>query len=115
MTALLAALGVKAETINTGGNGWSSFIALTKHARLELNDFSGEWSWTLYQHGGEQLLCGHWGSANDVTVATKHQGSYRRDGLDRRLTRLSRTQHPPRGPAQQPGRSPVLAGIHVAI
>ncbi|MGW3242185.1 hypothetical protein [Streptomyces sp. NPDC001070] len=29
------------------------------------------WSWCLYQHGGGQVLCGHWDSADDHTVAGK--------------------------------------------
>nr|WTB35243.1 hypothetical protein OG781_42440 [Streptomyces sp. NBC_00830] len=69
MTAVLVALGVTAETINTGGNCWSSSITLTKFARLELNDFTGAWSWSLYQHAGEQVICGHWDSADDQAVA----------------------------------------------
>ncbi|WP_258564085.1 hypothetical protein [Streptomyces himalayensis] len=24
----------------------------------------------VYQHGGAQVICGHWDSADDVTVAT---------------------------------------------
>ncbi|MEU1599159.1 hypothetical protein ABZ468_41730 [Streptomyces sp. NPDC005708] len=72
MTALLVALGVRAQTINTGGNCWASSITLTESARMELTDFPGEmWSWALYQHGGDQVMSGHWDSADDNTVATK--------------------------------------------
>ncbi|MGI5138120.1 hypothetical protein [Streptomyces sp. CA-106110] len=72
MTVLLVALGVPAQTINTGGSCWASSITLTQTVRLELNDFPGEmWSWSLYQHGGDQVMGGHWDSADDNTVATK--------------------------------------------
>ncbi|MET8326316.1 hypothetical protein [Streptomyces sp. NPDC005181] len=72
MTGLLVDLGINAETINTGGNCWATSITLTPFARLELADAPGElWSWCLYQHGGDQVLCGHWDSAHDHTVAGK--------------------------------------------
>ncbi|MEU4095540.1 hypothetical protein [Streptomyces sp. NPDC026673] len=74
MTAHLVALGVAAETVNTGGNCWATSITLTPHTRLELADAPGElWAWCLYHHGGDQVLCGHWDSANDHTVASKAQ------------------------------------------
>ncbi|KPI17974.1 hypothetical protein [Streptomyces mirabilis] len=71
MTALLLALGVTAQTINTGGNCWATSIALTKTARLEIYDFPGDaWSWALH-HEGEQVMGGHWGTADDQAAANK--------------------------------------------
>lgn len=72
MMALLLALGVQAQTINTGGNCWSSSITLTPFVRLELCGWPGEsWAWLLYQHGGEQVMGGHWDTADDELTATK--------------------------------------------
>ncbi|MFJ4849198.1 hypothetical protein [Streptomyces sp. NPDC088733] len=72
MTAHLVALGVSAQPINTGGNYWACSVTLTPTLRLELADVPGElWSWCLYQHGGEQVISGHWDSADDQTVAGK--------------------------------------------
>ncbi|MET7522638.1 hypothetical protein [Streptomyces sp900116325] len=72
MTALLVALGIQAETINAGDNCWSSSITLTPFVRLELSDWPGEaWSWLLYQHGGEQVMGGHWDTADDELAANK--------------------------------------------
>ncbi|MFF0291080.1 hypothetical protein [Streptomyces sp. NPDC005262] len=72
MTRRLVDLGINAETTNTGGNCRATSITLTPFARLELADAPGElWSWCLYQHGGDQVLCGHWDSADDHTVAGK--------------------------------------------
>lgn len=74
MTGHLVALGVSAETVNTGSNCWATSITITPTTRLELADAPGElWSWCLYQHGGDQVLCGHWDSADDHTVASKAQ------------------------------------------
>ncbi|WP_326737011.1 hypothetical protein [Streptomyces sp. NBC_01022] len=74
MTRHLVALGVSAETVNTGSNCWATSITLTPTTHLELADAPGElWSWCLYQHGGDQVLCGHWDSADDHTVASKTQ------------------------------------------
>ncbi|MFE4424382.1 hypothetical protein [Streptomyces sp. NPDC056817] len=72
MTAHLVALGIPAQTINTGGNCWASSITLANSARLELTDFPGDaWSWALYPRDSEQALSGHWGTADDKTAATK--------------------------------------------
>jgi hypothetical protein len=71
MTALLVALGVQAQTINTAGNCWSSSITLTQFVHLELSDWPGAWSWLLYHHGGEQVMGGHWDTADDELAAIK--------------------------------------------
>ncbi|MEU6325012.1 hypothetical protein [Streptomyces sp. NPDC047009] len=72
MTAHLVALGVPAQTINTGGNCWASSVTLANSARLELTDFPGDaWSWALYPRDSEQAMSGHWGTADDKATATK--------------------------------------------
>ncbi|MFE2586009.1 hypothetical protein [Streptomyces sp. NPDC059378] len=72
MTAHLVALRVAAQTTITGGNCWATSVDLTP--TMELNNAPGEvWSWSLYLHGGDQVISGHWGSADGQTVASKAQ------------------------------------------
>jgi hypothetical protein len=72
MTAHLTALGITAQTINTGGNCWASSITLPNAARLELTNFPGEaWSWALYPRDSEQAMSGHWNTADDQATAAK--------------------------------------------
>lgn len=72
MAAALAALGVKAEHIPTGGGCYAASIELTKWAEIRLTDASGEWVWNLYNSEGEHVVGGYWeGSESVADTAAK--------------------------------------------
>jgi hypothetical protein len=71
MARALASIGVRSQTVSTGGGCWATSLALPEGHSLHITSATGEaWAWQVY-HEGEQLLAGDWPSDVDVTGAAK--------------------------------------------
>lgn len=69
MVEALAAIGVPASVISTGGGCWAANLELPEGHTLNITSGPAEgWSWQIYREG-EQLLAGYW--TQDVTGVAK--------------------------------------------